>query len=397
MPAAARGTVRPMPDLRVLSRTLVVLASLALLVPGASAAPSNDDIRAARDKREVAKDQAASSAELLELVKAEDVEVADALQALDDYVALQQAKIAAARQAIEAAEAEATLRWVEAEQVGEEIVELRAQLQRLAVDAYVGAMRAGTLLEAEDLSTGLRMAAILDVITGNRGDLLERLRALESDSEDIARSADGAIIDAEEEERELESSVLLLARRIAAQEAAQEELAKRIAVHEQEIRDFEREQYRMAILIDNLIAEELRRSAPNLTQQSASGFIFPVEGRIGSGFGPRKHPIFGSVRQHNGVDMGCVRGQPIWAAKAGKVIFAGWRDGYGNVVLIEHEGYVVTVYAHQDKLSVSKGHSVDAGDPIGECGSTGWSTGPHLHFEVRVGGEAKDPLLVLPA
>ena len=376
---------------------VVTVSVLGVLVSGVSAAPDNDDIRAARDRRETVKDEAASTAEQLELVKAEDVEVADALRALDEYVALQQAKIAAARQAIEAAEAEATLRWVEADQVGEEIGELVAQLQRLAVDAYVGAMRAGTLLEAEDLSTGLRMSAILDVVTGDRGDLLERLRALESDSEDIARSADGAIIDAEEQERELESSVLLLARRIAAQEAAQDELAKRIAGHEQEIREFEREQYRMAVLIDNLIAEELRRSAPKLTEQSASGFIFPVEGRIGSGFGPRKHPIFGAVRQHNGVDMGCVRGQPIWAAKAGTVIFAGWRDGYGNVVLIEHEGYVVTVYAHQSKLSVSKGNSLDAGDPIGECGSTGWSTGPHLHFEVRVGGEAKDPLLVLPA
>jgi len=376
---------------------VVTVFVLGALVSGVSAAPDNDDIRAARDRRETVKDEAASTAEQLELVKAEDVEVADALRALDEYVALQQAKIAAARQAIEAAEAEATLRWVEADQVGEEIVELVAQLQRLAVDAYVGAMRAGTLLEAEDLSTGLRMSAILDVVTGDRGDLLERLRALESDSEDIARSADGAIIDAEEQERELESSVLLLARRIAAQEAAQDELAKRIAGHEQEIREFEREQYRMAVLIDNLIAEELRRSAPKLTEQSASGFIFPVEGRIGSGLGPRKHPIFGSVRQHNGVDVGCVRGQPIWAAKAGTVIFAGWRDGYGNVVLIEHEGYVVTVYAHQSKLSVSKGNSLDAGDPIGECGSTGWSTGPHLHFEVRVGGEVKDPLLVLPA
>ena len=386
-----------MPGRRVLCRMVVTVSVLGVLVSGVSAAPDNDDIRAARDRRETVKDEAASTAEQLELVKAEDVEVADALRALDEYVALQQAKIAAARQAIEAAEAEATLRWVEADQVGEEIGELVAQLQRLAVDAYVGAMRAGTLLEAEDLSTGLRMSAILDVVTGDRGDLLERLRALESDSEDIARSADGAIIDAEEQERELESSVLLLARRIAAQEAAQDELAKRIAGHEQEIREFEREQYRMAVLIDNLIAEELRRSAPKLTEQSASGFIFPVEGRIGSGFGPRKHPIFGSVRQHNGVDVGCVRGQPIWAAKAGTVIFAGWRDGYGNVVLIEHEGYVVTVYAHQSKLSVSKGNSLDAGDPIGECGSTGWSTGPHLHFEVRVGGEAKDPLLVLPA
>ncbi|MDP7352660.1 MAG: peptidoglycan DD-metalloendopeptidase family protein [Acidimicrobiales bacterium] len=382
---------------RALYRMVFAAVAFSVLAGSAAAVPDTDDIREARDKREDAKDRAASTAEELELVKAEDIEVADALQALDDYVALQKAKIAAARQAIEAAEAEATLRWVEAEQVSDEIVELRAQLQRLAVDAYVGAMRAGTLLEAEELSTGLRMAAILDVVTGDRGDLLERLRALESDSEDIARSADGAIIDAEEQERELESSVLLLARRIAAQEAAQEELAKRITSHEQEIREFEREQYRMAILIDNLIAEELRRSAPKLTEKSASGFIFPVEGRITSGFGLRTHPIFGSVRQHNGLDFDCVTGQPIWSAKAGSVIFAGWRDGYGNVVLIEHEGYVVTVYAHQSKLSVSKGHSLEAGDPIGECGSTGWSTGPHLHFEVRVGGEPKDPLLVLPA
>ena len=157
---------------------VVTVAALGVLVSGASAAPDNDDIRAARDRRETVKDQAASTAEELELVKAEDVEVADALRALDEYVALQQAKIAAARQAIEAAEAEATLRWVEADQVGDEIVELRAQLQRLAVDAYVGAMRAGILLEAEDLSTGLLMSAILDVVTGDRGDLLELLRAL---------------------------------------------------------------------------------------------------------------------------------------------------------------------------------------------------------------------------
>ncbi len=389
-----------MPVARACRRTgtlLVVLVVLGALAGVAAAVPDTDDIRDARDRREEAKDQAASVAEQLELVKAEDVEVADALRALDEYVALQQAKIAAARQAIEAAEAEATLRWVEAGHVGEEITGLRAQLERLAVDAYVGAIRPGTLLEAEDLSTGLRMSAILDVVTGDRGDLLERLRALESDSEDVARMADEAIADAELQEQELESSVLLLARRIAAQEAAQEELSKRIAAHEQEIRDFEREQYRMAILIENLVAEELRKAAPKLTEQSASGFIFPIAGRIGSGFGPRKHPIFGTVRQHNGVDVGCVAGQPIWAAKAGEVIFAGWRDGYGNVVLIEHEGYVVTLYAHLSKISVRKGHDLAAGDPLGECGSTGWSTGPHLHFEVRVGGEAKDPLLVLPA
>jgi murein DD-endopeptidase MepM/ murein hydrolase activator NlpD len=195
----------------------------------------------------------------------------------------------------------------------------------------------------------------------------------------------------------LESSILVLDRRIAAKEDVKNELDERIRAYEAEIRQFERDQYVMAILIENLIAEELRKSAPDLTKESGQGFIMPIEGRLGSGFGPRKHPIFGTMRQHNGVDINCVRGQPIWAAKAGKVLFAGWKNGYGNVVLVEHEGPVVTVYAHQQEVNVSSGYRIDKGEVLGRCGSTGWSTGPHLHFELRSGGEAKDPLIVLPS
>ena len=376
----------------------VFAVALVLAVAGgpAIAFGASEGIRDARDGREAAADREAAAAEALELIEAEDIQVAEALGALDDYVGIQEAKIAAARQAIEAAEAEATLRWVEAEAVADEVAELRVQIQRLAVDVYVRGIRPGTLLESDDLTTGVRKAAILDAVTGDRGDLVDRLRALESDREDIARSADDAIIDAETQQRELEAALVILDQRILAKEAVQDELQNRITAYEEEIREFEREQYRMAVLIDNLIAEELRASAPQLTVQSASGFIMPIEGHVGSGFGPRIHPIFGTLRQHNGVDIGCVTDQPIWAAKAGTVIFAGWRNGYGNVVLIEHDGGVVTVYAHQNQILVSSGHSVDRGELIGKCGSTGWSTGPHLHFEVRVGGEAKDPLLVLP-
>jgi len=152
----------------------------------------------------------------------------------------------------------------------------------------------------------------------------------------------------------------------------------------------------MAILIDNLIAEELRRSAPDLTKESGQGFIMPIEGKIASGFGIRTHPILGTQRMHNGIDFSCVRDQPIWTAKLGFIVFAGWREGYGNIVLVEHDGPVITLYAHMNELLVSKGAEVSTGDLIGKCGSSGRSTGPHLHFEVRSGGEAKDPLIVLP-
>ena len=373
-----------------------VLVAVMLLAGPAGAVKETDSIRDARDRREAAKGLAAEAAEALVLVEAADDEVSDALHALDDAVALQEAKILAARQAIEAAEAEATLRWVQAGEITTEVAELRRRIQELAVDVYIGRIRPGSLLESADLTAGVRRAAILDAVTGDRGDLVDRLRAMESDLEDVALSADDAIADAQARQRELESSIRVLDRRIAAKEDVKGELQERITAYEGEIRDFERQEYLMAILIDNLIAEELRKSAADLTKESGQGFIMPIEGRLTSPFGLRKHPIFGVVRQHNGVDFGCVRGQPIWAAKAGKVIFAGLKSGYGNVVLIEHEGPVITLYAHQQELLVSAGHQIEKGEVLGRCGSTGWSTGPHLHFEVRTGGEAKDPMIVLP-
>ncbi len=376
--------------------TVSILSGSLVVAAPALGIEETESIRDARDKRESAKDQAADAAEALQFVEAADDEVSSALLALDDAVALQEAKILAARQAIEAAEAEATLRWVQAKNISVEVSELRQRIQELAIDVYIGRIRPGSLLESRDLTAGVRRAAILNAITGDRSDMVDRLRALESDLEDVALSADDAIADAQASQRELESSIRVLDRRISAKENVKGELQDRIAAYEGEIESFERQEYLMAILIDNLIAEELRKSAPDLSKESGQGFIMPMEGTIGSGFGLRKHPIFGTMRQHNGVDIGCVRGQPIWAAKAGKVIFAGWKNGYGNVVLVEHVGPVVTLYAHQEELHVSTGYRIDIGEVLGKCGSTGWSTGPHLHFEVRTGGEPKDPMIVLP-
>ena len=381
----------------LLRRLFLSFSMLSLLVIPSAALADSDDIRDARDEREAAANAEAAAAEALDVTEAEHQEVSDALAALDDYIELQEAKIATARQAIEAAEAETTLRWIEAAAVDKEIVALREQLQILAVDAYVQSIRPGTLLEAEDLTAGARKSAILDAVTGDREDLVSHFTALEADREEIARSAENAIIDAERQQRELEISLVILDQRIVAKETLQDELQERIAEYEEEVREFEREQYLLAILIDNLIAEELRNSAPELTEESAAGFIMPIEGTIGSrDFGVHVHPIFGTERMHNGVDIGCVMDQPIWAAKAGSVISAGWRNGYGNTVMIEHEGGIVTVYAHLNQVLVSSGHSVNIGELIGKCGSTGWSTGPHLHFETRVGSVPHDPVIFLP-
>jgi murein DD-endopeptidase MepM/ murein hydrolase activator NlpD len=118
----------------------------------------------------------------------------------------------------------------------------------------------------------------------------------------------------------------------------------------------------------------------------------PVPGAITDGFGPRVHPILGTVRIHTGVDMHAAQGEPIRAAAAGVVAFAGVKGGYGNAVIIDHGGQFATLYGHSSKLLVTTGQKVSAGQVIALVGATGQATGPHLHFEVRILGVPVNPV-----
>jgi murein DD-endopeptidase MepM/ murein hydrolase activator NlpD len=117
----------------------------------------------------------------------------------------------------------------------------------------------------------------------------------------------------------------------------------------------------------------------------------PVAGRITSGYGVRRDPLTGETSSHPGLDVGAPEGTPIRAPVAGVVLSAGPRGGYGNAVEIDHGNGLVTLYGHAAELLVSKGDSVEPGQEIATVGSSGRSTGPHLHFEVRLGGRAVDP------
>ena len=123
----------------------------------------------------------------------------------------------------------------------------------------------------------------------------------------------------------------------------------------------------------------------------AGGMIWLISGPITSEFGWRTHPIFGTARFHSGLDIGGDYGMPIYAAASGTVIYAGWISGYGNAVIIDHGVCVTTFYGHNDSLNVSEGENVAQGQVIAMCGSTGNSTGPHCHFEVRENGEPVSP------
>jgi murein DD-endopeptidase MepM/ murein hydrolase activator NlpD len=121
----------------------------------------------------------------------------------------------------------------------------------------------------------------------------------------------------------------------------------------------------------------------------------PMEfSRVTSGFSMRMHPIHKVWRQHLGVDYGAPTGTPVRNVGDGVVEFAGWQNGYGNVVQVRHSNERTTLYGHLSRIDVRKGERVEQGTRIGAVGSTGWATGPHLHFEVKVKGQHQDPLVI---
>jgi murein DD-endopeptidase MepM/ murein hydrolase activator NlpD len=214
----------------------------------------------------------------------------------------------------------------------------------------------------------------------------EHIASLEQESADIEeelrrRAEEEARRKAAEERRRREEE----ARRIAAAERAQQRAAAARAAEEQR-RTADRRSARSE-------AAPAQRSQPTQAAPSGSGRMQrPSSGRLTSGYGWRTHPISGARSFHAGVDFGAPTGSPIYAAEGGTVYSAGWRGGYGNTIVIEHGGGLTTLYAHQSRFAVSAGQQVSRGQVIGYVGSTGQSTGPHLHFEVRVNGATRDPM-----
>lgn len=142
--------------------------------------------------------------------------------------------------------------------------------------------------------------------------------------------------------------------------------------------------------------EAQRRAAGIVGTTSAPGTLaWPVSGTITSPFGYRRNPFGGGMEFHQGLDIAAPMGTTITAAAAGTVISAGWYGGYGNYILIDHGGGMATGYGHCSQIFVSVGQQVQKGQAIGAVGSTGYSTGPHVHFEVRIHGKPVDPAAYL--
>ena len=416
---------------------------------GLRAAVAQDDIADLRAQREASRADAAEAAAELDALSAEDAELVDALAAIDAHIALQESRVAGVLADIDAAEAQVVQARQDAAVLKAEIELVRVRLQQRAIEAFVAPRSDGLdQLNTIDLTKGALRRSFLDEIVGDEYELVDQLRgriaeqeAAERLARDLQAEAEAARVELEERLAELDRSrveaedlrmevqvrvaewqqvsdeiaeadrqvaeeILRLeeeARRIAAEEEARrlaEEEAQRLAEEEEAARETEDD----AAEDDGAGDDPDPGDAPNDDGPDSDGpddtdvpsaeFVVthrPVPGIVTSPFGDRVHPIFGTVRAHKGLDLDGDTGDPIIAAADGVVLSAGWRNGYGNTVVISHGGGYTTLYAHQNEVNAAAGDRVLGGELIGWVGSTGWSTGSHLHFEVRLDGVALDP------
>ena len=381
-----------MANLRIPARALVVVMVMALATP-AFADPTPEEKRAAAAAKK------AQAAAQLDTLKANDAELEAAVKALDAGVAVQAATTDAATQALRAAErnlgsAQARLAATETR-----MAELRTKVSEAAVRAYVHP-GGDTLLEivrSKDLGEASRRQALLSHVVSSDRDIVDQMRAARQDEqfekENLAQAAEVAA----DRRKAATEKLAGLERARNDQVKLKVALDARIAQVTSEVAALSREEATLSALIRaRSLPAESSDSAPAAAAREAparvggSGVAWPTNGSVTSGFGYR----WGSL--HAGIDIANGAGTPIRAAKAGTVILAGWNGGYGNCIVIDHGGGFSTLYGHMTRLRVSEGARVGQGDLIGDMGSTGNSTGSHLHFETRVNGSAQDPNRYLP-
>ncbi|MBC8120348.1 MAG: peptidoglycan DD-metalloendopeptidase family protein [Gemmatimonadaceae bacterium] len=208
--------------------------------------------------------------------------------------------------------------------------------------------------------------------------LRRKRQSVESQKNDISLIAQQLSV-RQSQFKQQASSQSDLVQRLSTQRLAYEAAERRLAL----------DSTRVSSLIRNLLASQ----NSNNGVQGSGRMIQPVSSaRMSSKFGMRKHPIFRVSRMHTGVDFAARSGTPIRAADSGTVLFAGWYGGYGRCVIINHGDGLATLYGHASRLFVTTGQSITKGATIAHVGSTGFSTGPHLHFEVRRNGSPINPM-----
>jgi murein DD-endopeptidase MepM/ murein hydrolase activator NlpD len=409
---------------------LVIVACLAVLAPPAPAsaakattttakkattttAPSTERQQAIDSQIQTLRQQVAeASAEEAEVLDRLD-EVASSKRSLDAQVSALDAEIATAEEELaaaaerlgavsgELARAEAKFSAIDGD-----LTAAKDELTDRAVTAYIrqpSAQLASVLLERQSFRELAAARDFLRSLVEAQAGSVERYRRLRAEVDGERRSLHELrdVEAAHQDAVTLRRDELVAVRRrqdgLRVQAASEEGRQKTLLVEvRSKVKDFEAQIASLKKESDAIAAALRARQRAQQKAPTGKGVLAaPVPGVVTSTFGPRKHPIFGTTRNHTGVDFSATTGTPVKAAADGVVFVAGERGGYGNTVIVDHGNTLATLYGHLSRIAVAEGTKVTRGQVVGYAGSTGYSTGPHLHFEVRVNGNPVDPLKYL--
>ncbi len=390
-------------------------------------------------------EQAADARERLAIAETELEESRAALAEVREELTEARAELAAAREL--AHEARAALREVtdQLEVTEAELLDTQVQLDNRvrAAFKYGQVSFAEAFVGVRDITDFLNSTTYVSHVMANDKDLVDAVGALVAKVEAQRSEAQAARVASEREAARAQRATAQVERAEAEQAALTEQVTERRAARQaalsalqqdaaaisEHLDDLERSEDQVRAQIadaerrtqQRLEAERQRREAerqrreaeetarddaagggdtptegsgpdePTPTEPISNGWLRPSNGRLTSGYGYRTHPVHGGQRLHAGVDLASPTGSPVRASREGIVSFVGWMSGYGNTVMVSHGDGMVTLYAHLSSYAVSYDDFVLQGDTVGGVGMTGTATGPHLHFEVRVGGAPQNP------
>ncbi len=382
-------------------RSFVALVLGAGLVAGASLsyAQTDPDPKSARELRDAIGEASAEEAAAIAAVREVQVRRAEleaAAAALDRQIADAAAREAAAQAEVDRIQAEVDAVQLEIDRIQAEIDASKKDFEESAATLYrnagAGASSLDVLKFARNPSDGISANRYLSDISRQAQREIDEFGVLQDDLDDAQ--------DKLEDQRQLaeQARTAVAAERAEVERLRAEAEPARAAAEAEEAREAQmlagisakKDQFEAQLAA---LQAEQAALGRGVSRGSGNGRLsWPCDGDVSSGFGYRVHPISGTSRMHTGVDLGCANGAPIHAAGSGVVTAADVRGGYGNAVVIDHGDGLATLYGHQSRLAVSAGQQVSEGDVIGYVGSTGYSTGPHLHWEVWVNGTPVDPM-----
>ena len=378
-------------------KKLAALCLLAVMVTGAlctaltSEAATQAEVDKLKNQLASVTSQKNKLKKELTSLKNQQATMAQKIEILDNKLAAAEEEMELQKQLIEkinelVAEKEEELRKSEA-RVDAQYDTMKTRIRFMAEHGNVSYL--SILLSATDFSDFLTKYEVIKQITSYDGNMLDNYREICVTVEQQKKDYEEALEEAETQEKILEQQRLEYESEIAQREQTMIELQEQERQTQSEYNSIAKQE------------DELSASIAKMVKELSSGIYvggsmqwpLPAANNVVTcKFGMRTHPITGVYKLHTGVDLRATKGTKIYAANAGTVLKSEYNTAYGNYVLIDHGGGIATLYAHMSSRKVTKGQKVKQGDVIGLVGSTGYSTGPHLHFEVIINGEYTNPI-----